>query len=312
MFKFKEYVLAVYQTRNFSRAAEMLYVSQPSLSMTIKRIEDKIGEPLFDRSVHPIQVTECGREYIRAAQAIAASEEDFLSYLDDYHNLKTGTLIIGGSNMNISFVLPPVLHRFREEFPHIKLEIVEGNINVLQQKLQYGEIDFVVDSCDMDPEQFTEFIYKPETLLVAVPQTFSCNDMLSEYRLMGDDILRDRHLLPTVKVLPLSLLGDIPFILLTPETDTYARSKLLCQNQDFSPKVAMSFNQQSTAFNMACAGLGATWVSDALIKNVHSNPKIYYYKVDLSIGTRHIKFFAKKGRRLTYAMNVLLTTAKGL
>lgn len=214
--------------------------------------------------------------------------------------------------MNISFVLPPILQRFRNDFPNIDLEIVEGNIDALQKKLQEGKIDFIVDSCDMNPEIFTEFIYKSESLIIAVPRAFSCNIGLKDYRLTGDDIINDKHLLPDARELPLALLGDTPFIPLTPETDTYTRYKLLCQSQNFHPKEIMALNQQSTAFNMACAGLGATLVSDALIKNMHFDPKMYYYKVDPVIAARHIRFYVKKGRRLTYSMNALLSIAKSL
>ena len=66
MFKGMEYVYEVYREHSFSKAAQNLYVSQPSLSATIKRIENRIGFPIFDRSTTPIRLTECGEEYIKA------------------------------------------------------------------------------------------------------------------------------------------------------------------------------------------------------------------------------------------------------
>ena len=95
MFSGKEYVYEVYKEKSFSKAANNLFISQPSLSSTIKRIENKIGMPIFDRSTTPIGLTECGLKYIKAAESIMAIEQDFHNYLDDARNLQTGTLTIG-------------------------------------------------------------------------------------------------------------------------------------------------------------------------------------------------------------------------
>lgn len=66
MFQGMEYVYEVYKERSFSKAAANLFISQPSLSANVKRIEKKIGYPIFDRSTKPLGLTECGRHYIDA------------------------------------------------------------------------------------------------------------------------------------------------------------------------------------------------------------------------------------------------------
>lgn len=70
MFSGMNYVYEVYKEQSFSKAAENLYISQPALSSMIKKIETKIGMPLFDRSTSPIQLTECGKKYIKTAEKI--------------------------------------------------------------------------------------------------------------------------------------------------------------------------------------------------------------------------------------------------
>lgn len=70
MFVWKKYVYEVYKERSFTKAAQNLYISQPSLSARIKKIEEIIGEPLFDRSTTPLQLTEVGKVYIEAAEEI--------------------------------------------------------------------------------------------------------------------------------------------------------------------------------------------------------------------------------------------------
>ena len=65
MFQGMEYVYQVYKDKSFSKAAANLFISQPSLSANVKRVEKKVGFPIFDRSTKPLSLTECGKEYIR-------------------------------------------------------------------------------------------------------------------------------------------------------------------------------------------------------------------------------------------------------
>lgn len=306
MFQLKNYVLEIWRTGSFSQAAANLYVSQPSLSASIKRLEKKIGEPLFDRSTHPVQLTQCGEAYVRSAQAISMAEDDFRSFVEDYSNCNAGTLVLGGSNMNISFVLPPLIKAFQKAYPQIELQLYEGNINDLQQQLMEGKIDIVIDSCDMDAERFDTYLYKSETLLLSIPREFSCNEDLIDYQMTRKDILQDKHLQDTQPVLPLHKIKQIPFVFLTPETDTYKRSWNLCQKAGFTPKVVLSFHQQATVFHTNCAGVGAAFISDILVKNANASADMCYYKLDSDECLRYIKFFKKKEKRMTRAMQAFL------
>lgn len=309
MFQLKNYVLEIWKTGSFSQAAANLFVSQPSLSASIKRLEKKLGQPLFDRSVHPIGVTECGQAYIRAAQSIEAAEEEFELFLGEYLNGQTGTLVLGGSNMNISFIAPPVIRRFQECYPRVQLDIFEGNIDDLKQFLLEGRLDLVVDSGELDLQRFDEFLYQPEHLLVAVPASFECNRELSAYRLTREDILNDRHLESDRPVLPLGKLKDVPFVLPTKETDTYKRAIRLCQKAHFSPRTVLSLHQQATVFHVNSAGMGAAFISDVLVKNTFFHPDMVYYKTDDTESSRYIKFFKKKGKQMTPAMKAFLEIA---
>ena len=109
MFQGMEYVYEVYKERSFSKAAANLFISQPSLSANVKRIEKKIGYPIFDRSTKPLGLTECGRHYIDAVEHIMQVENGFHDFVNDWSNLKTGQLILGGSSFFSSWVLPPLI-----------------------------------------------------------------------------------------------------------------------------------------------------------------------------------------------------------
>ena len=309
MFSSKEYVLEVYKQRSFSKAARKLFVSQPALSATIKRTEEKVGEPIFDRSTTPISLTPCGEEYIRTAYAIAASEENFINYLNKLQGMQTGKLILGGTNLNISYVLPTILEEFGKTYPNITIMLEEKNIEDLEKALDLGEIDFLVDACQMDQSKFTSYPYQKESVLLVIPKFYACNDKLTDYRLSRRDIILDRHLDENFPILPLNLIADQQFILLKETTDTYKRTEKLFLKYEITPSVHYHLDQQSSAFSLACAGLGVTFISDTLVKNSSFHPNLCYYKIDSIAGDRHIQFHKKKSRNLTYAMQAFLKVA---
>lgn len=82
MFRNMEYVYAVYKEMSFSRAAEKLFISQPALSAMVKKVEKRIGSPIFDRSCSPIRLTNCGKEYISCIEQIMDVEYQFSQYLN--------------------------------------------------------------------------------------------------------------------------------------------------------------------------------------------------------------------------------------
>ena len=75
MFTAKKYIYEVYREKSFSKAAQNLYISQPSLSARIKKAEETIGFPIFDRSTSPLQLTEVGEVYIKAVEEIFRIEQ---------------------------------------------------------------------------------------------------------------------------------------------------------------------------------------------------------------------------------------------
>ena len=83
MFQGMNYVYEVYKEKSFSKAAKNLYISQPSLSANVRRVEAKIGYPIFNRNTSPLTLTECGERYIQSVEEILAIENSFASFVND-------------------------------------------------------------------------------------------------------------------------------------------------------------------------------------------------------------------------------------
>ncbi|MEE1291915.1 MAG: LysR family transcriptional regulator, partial [Acutalibacteraceae bacterium] len=93
-----KYVYQLYLDRSFSKAAEHLYMTQPALSIAIKRVEAELGAELFDRSRHPLELTQAGEAYIATIRQIRHLEEELQREVDDLKQLGHGTLRLGGTH----------------------------------------------------------------------------------------------------------------------------------------------------------------------------------------------------------------------
>lgn len=300
MFSNKDYILTIYKEGSFSKAAKQLYISQPSLSASVKRIEEKISVPLFDRSTNPISLTEAGQEYIKYALEIEEKEQDFARYISDYTNLLTGSVRIGGSSLFSSFMLPRMISEFNKKYPHINFEISEDNTKNLMQKLSLGTLDIIIDNTPIDSDNITSTVCTSEMLLLAVPRSFKVNETLKKSRMTAKDIKAEKHLSDKYNV-SLNHFFEYPFILLNPENDTGKRANMLFKKYKSEPQVIFFLDQQVTAYNVSCTGMGISFVSDTLIKHVDSEPSLYYYKLNDEEISRNIYFYKKNTHYLSRA-----------
>lgn len=312
MFKGMEYVYEVYREHSFSKAAQNLYVSQPSLSATIKRIENRIGFPIFDRSTTPIRLTECGEEYIKAVEKIMTIKGDFKNYLNDMEELKTGTLSVGGSNFFASFILPPIISAFTNLYPQVKINLVESNTASLENQLFTGQLDLVIDNYDFNFNTYSRhFLYK-EHMILAVPKDFASNEKAKAYQLTREDIIAGKHLDFTMEAVPLALFENEPFLFMKSGNDSRTRADKICMKNHFTPNIILKLDQQITAYNLSCYGMGITFVSDTLIQNVRPDNQLVFYKLNFDDATRDIFFYQKQNKYVTRATKEFLRIADQL
>ena len=203
MFQGMRYVYEVYKEMSFSKAARNLFISQPSLSAAVKKEEAQIGFPIFDRSSNPIQLTDLGKEYIRSIEIIMDVENGFQNYINDMRELKSGSLSIGGTNLFTSYVLPPLISRFNEQYPQVHLNLMEATTSELTERLFSGSLDFLIDNRSMDPAVYSKRFFCEEHLLLTVPARFAVNETMKNYALTASDIREERHL--NSRIPPVSL-----------------------------------------------------------------------------------------------------------
>ena len=302
MFVWKKYVYEVYKERSFTKAAQNLYISQPSLSARIKKIEEIIGEPLFDRSTTPLQLTEVGKVYIEAAEEITQIEQRVENYINDLAGLKTGNLAVGASTLFAAYVVPSLITQFNQKFPDVHIQLIEGNTAELEEMLGSNALDFVIDNYHYDSILYNKELYCEENILLAVPKHFAVNEELGMYQLSYKNIKNKNYLNQKYPAVPLGRFADLPFIMLTQGNDTRTRGDRLCRNVGFKPNIVLEFNQQSTAYMASSTQLGATFISDILASQLPTFENLVYYKLDGEEAKRKVFFYYKTHKYKTRVM----------
>lgn len=302
MFAWKKYVYEVYKERSFTKAAQNLYISQPSLSARIKKIEEIIGEPLFDRSTTPLQLTEVGKVYIEAAEEITQIEQRVENYINDLAGLKTGNLAVGASTLFAAYVVPSLITQFNQKFPDVHIQLIEGNTAELEEMLGSNALDFVIDNYHYDSILYNKELYCEENILLAVPKHFAVNEELGMYQLSYKNIKNKNYLSRKYPAVPLGRFADLPFIMLTQGNDTRTRGDRLCRNVGFKPNIVLEFNQQSTAYMASSTQLGATFISDILVSQLPTFENLVYYKLDGEEAKRKVFFYYKTHKYKTRVM----------
>ena len=307
MFRGMEYVYAVYKEKSFSKAAERLFISQPSLSANVKREEQSVGYPIFDRSTKPLGLTEPGKKYIETVEKILTMQNEFSEYIDDLGELKTGKLVLGGSSLYSSWVIPPLMGEFSKKYPQVKLELIEETTANLQKMLQNGEVDVVLDNCEMDEDIFARQFFRKEYLVLAVPKHFHIND---EWKACQVDVnaIRDLSFLEdSVPKIDLGMFSKEPFILLKPENDTRMRAMELCRQYDFVPNIIFELDQQMTSYNVTCSGMGISFISNTLISKVPESTDVVYYKLGGEQSSRNLSLYWKRNSYFSKVMQEFLS-----
>ncbi|MBR2293516.1 MAG: LysR family transcriptional regulator [Clostridia bacterium] len=295
MFRNKEYVLAIVREGGISKAAEKLYISQPSLSATVKRIEEKLTVPIFDRTSNPIALTEAGKEYVQRANEIERIERELEQYISDLVNLSIGEIKIGASSLFSAFMLPRMIADFNKKHPRVRIKIFENNTKNLMRDLAAGELDLVIDNVMLKNEALFHTICASEILLLAVPDSFSIHAEMGAFALRTTEVKAGMHLDAKYAV-ELERFADLPFVLLNSENDTGNRADFLFKKHLINPNILFRLDQQITAYNISSSGLGICFVSDTLVKNMEPHAPMRYYRLSDSEIARNIYFYQKKNQ----------------
>ena len=313
IFHKKALVYAIAKEQSFSKAAQKLFIAQPSLSLMIKTLEEDLGTPLFDRSTKPIRLTEAGEAYVHSAKQIIEIERAFKEYMLALNNLETGTLRIGSNQLLSSLVLPKHISLFMQTYPKVKLSLIDANSLSLENDITNGTLDIVIDNSELSTDLFEQRYLASEYLLLAVPAAFPVNEKCKKYGLTYEDVLANRHTDNPPSV-PLEHFTNTPFILMTRSNDTRKQSNAIFQASNFTPKVLLEMDRLTNLYSYVEHGTAATLVSDTLVKNIRGvdQSNIIFYPLPTHYNRRNIYAYYKKNKFCSKAMAAFIDSLGGL
>ncbi len=170
--KHAKYMITVLQEGSITAAAKKLYVSQPSLSQMIKLVESNLGAPLFNRSTDPITLTYAGQKYIEAAKKILTINENLEKEIEEINLEDHGSFRLGIPVQRGMQVLPFVLPKFFEKYPHVDINLVESGSAQTEQLLLEGKLDITCMTTVPHYEELKYILIENEQLvLLANPDT---------------------------------------------------------------------------------------------------------------------------------------------
>lgn len=294
------YVIAVAECQSISKAAERLYVTQPSLSQYIHSIERQLGMKLFDRSVTPLKLTDAGRLYVDWARKILAMEESMNNAMSDLMGLETGSVRIGASPFRVRCLLAQSIAAFHAKYPKIHLTIREADMKQLVDQLTAGEIDFAIGTGEFTEKQLHAEPLAEERLYLAVPQEHPLIEKLPE-PLTAEDILQGTPRYLRQKPIDLSLAAEERFI--AANAGEFDRDKLtvVCRKCGFEPNVAFSVQTIETVFSFTCSNMGIALIPDSLIYYGNFGRHPYYYTLPDSLVLSHISLVSRRNAFLSKA-----------
>lgn len=163
------YIVAVARERHFGRAAEACFVSQPTLSVAIKKLEDELGVALFERGNNEISVTPVGTRIVEQAAQILEQTQSLKQLAQQGKNPLIGTFRIGALFTIAPYLLPYLIPALQQIAPQMPLQLEENFTRKLTEKLRLGELDVIIVSLPFDEPGMETLTLYHEPFNVVLP-----------------------------------------------------------------------------------------------------------------------------------------------
>ena len=264
-FKELEYFVTVAKYKNITKASQELYISQPSLSKYIKKLEDTLGTPLFDRCGHAFSLTYAVERYLENAQEILKIRNKITCEINDICKNNKGRLNIAVPSTRGSYMIPDTLPIFKSKYPNVEVNLIEGSSANAEKALISGDADLAVFNYPIKhPELESKTLGKEELTLA----------MSSDNPLCKSSVKKNEHKYPWIDI---NSLKNENFILHFPYQRTGQMSEKIFKKAGFKPNVALRTKSIECALRLTSYNFGVCFVSENHLKHMYlANPPKYF------------------------------------
>lgn len=236
------YITTIAQEGSLSKAAERLFVAQPSLTLFLQRLEQQVGATLFRRTPTGLEITDAGQQYVTMAYEIQKRYRDMTFELDGISHMYHGKIRLGITSHLGTMMLPVLISKYTQRFPHVDVELVEANSTQLESLLAFGQIDIALMHRPIESKHIVlETVATDPFLLAVSPQ--------SPWAVAGQS-----------GELSAEMLQEMPMIMISQQQRIGQMATHILNVAQVVPQVRYTTRNFDTARSMAAMGLGVTFV----------------------------------------------------
>lgn len=229
-----EAFVQVANQRSFSRAAEALFLTQPSVTARIQALERDLGERLFERSGRGVRLTEVGACFLPHAERVLQALHAGRDAIDSLRNLQSGSLIVASAATVSTYILPTLLKNFRVRFPRVEVSVKTGRSEEVLQMLLQDEAQVGLVRAVYHQDVETRGLIEDELVLVS----------------------KADHELADAGAVTVEQLGDHPFIFFERNSSYYSLAQGLFRQHGVVPRTQMELDSMEASKKMVEEGLG--------------------------------------------------------
>jgi len=271
----------------FSQAAQVVSLTQSTVSKAVKSLEDELGTPLFNRAGHKVELTAAGEIAYRRAFVLLSERSDMLAEINELLDLKRGRLRIGLPPVGCGVLFAAMFATYRKRYPQVDIELIEHGSKRLQECLEAGAVDLAALLIPMD-EAFDYQAVRNEPLIVVLPAG---------------------HALSRRKRIDFTDLADSPFILFEAGFALNAKIMAACERKGVVPRVTARSGQIDFIVDLVAADLGVAFLP-RMLAHKHQHAGIALVPLDEPHTDWHIALAWRANAHLPPAAKAWLELAR--
>lgn len=283
-FKELEYIIAINKYKNITKAAESLFISQPSLSKYLKNLEQKLGVKLFNRLGNSFTLTFAGEIYIKNAKEIILIKERLLSELRDISQLKKGKINIAFPYTRGSYMIPETVPKFKEKYPFVEVNLIENYSSNLEELLLTGEAEIAILNTPINNKDLDYIVLGEEKIILLASLENKVSKKFKDIEL------------PKVNI---ENFKEERFILQHPTQRTGQIAKKIFKDLDFQPKEIFYTRNLESSARLVAKNFGLCFASVTHLKHLAMEDAVKAFSLESSNCTFKLVVAFRKGAYLS-------------
>lgn len=290
------YVLALAVNGSFGKAADILGITQPSLSQYIKKIETQTGVELFDRSGGDVRLTDAGRVYVNIGKQILDQEHQMQDQFSDIAENKAGSVIVGTSPYRSAGMMPTVVKEFRNIYPGMQVVVEEITTSELLDATEHGQFDFCLSLFPVDKRLLAYEKVMEEERILGLPSFY---DSIPAKKVTGKKY-------PAIDA---AEINGQSFVTITESQLMQKTLENFCIDYNIELKSVGVVKSLNALIAMVRAGVGMALVSSS-IEKLCSGEEVSFYSFKQDLPKREVAAIWRKDRKLSQVAKEMIEIMK--